>query len=98
MKGKRHTTEEKIRILREADGGKSIVELCRELPVLGLERPAKLLVSPFQQSVITTARFQAIKVLRHTMHHQFPSSLSLRKSFGFHARKHAVTTSGDNFG
>ena len=30
MKGKRHTTEEKIRILREADGGKSIVELCRE--------------------------------------------------------------------
>jgi hypothetical protein len=27
MKGKRHTTEEKIRILREADGGKSIVEL-----------------------------------------------------------------------
>jgi putative transposase len=30
MKGKRHTTEEKIRILRDADGGKSIVELCRE--------------------------------------------------------------------
>ncbi len=24
MKGKRHTTEEKIRILREADGGESI--------------------------------------------------------------------------
>jgi putative transposase len=30
MKGKRYTTEEKIRILRDADGGKSIVELCRE--------------------------------------------------------------------
>jgi putative transposase len=30
MKSKRHTTEEKIRILREADSGKSIVELCRE--------------------------------------------------------------------
>jgi len=30
MKGKRHTTEEKIRILRDADGGKSIVELCQE--------------------------------------------------------------------
>lgn len=31
MKGKRYTTEEKIRILREADrGGKSIQELCRE--------------------------------------------------------------------
>lgn len=30
MKGKRHTTEEKIRILRDADTGKSIVELCRE--------------------------------------------------------------------
>ncbi len=25
MKGKRHTTEQKIRILRSADGGKSIV-------------------------------------------------------------------------
>jgi putative transposase len=30
MKGKRFTTEEKIRILRDADTGKSIVELCRE--------------------------------------------------------------------
>ena len=31
MKGKRYTTEEKIRILREADkGDKSVVELCRE--------------------------------------------------------------------
>jgi putative transposase len=30
MKGKRHTTEEKIRILREADTGKSIVEICRD--------------------------------------------------------------------
>ncbi len=30
MKGKRHTTEQKIRILREADSGKSIVEASRE--------------------------------------------------------------------
>ena len=30
MKGKRHTTEQKIRILREADGGKSIVEVSQE--------------------------------------------------------------------
>jgi putative transposase len=31
MKGKRYTTEEKIRVLREADRGeKSIQELCRE--------------------------------------------------------------------
>jgi transposase-like protein len=30
MKGKRHTTEDKIRILRAADGGKSIVEVCKE--------------------------------------------------------------------
>ena len=31
MKGKRYTTEEKIRILREADrGDKSIQELCRQ--------------------------------------------------------------------
>jgi len=30
MKGKRYTTEEKIRILREADAGKSILDVCRE--------------------------------------------------------------------
>ena len=31
MKGKRYTTEDKIRLLREADrGGKSIQEICRE--------------------------------------------------------------------
>ena len=31
MKGKRYTTEEKIRLLREADrGGKSIQDICQE--------------------------------------------------------------------
>jgi putative transposase len=30
MKGKRYTTEEKIRILREADKGVAIAEVCRE--------------------------------------------------------------------
>ena len=30
MKGKRYTTEDKIRILREADGGKAILEVCRD--------------------------------------------------------------------
>jgi putative transposase len=30
MKGKKYTTEEKIRILRQADAGESIVEVCRE--------------------------------------------------------------------
>jgi putative transposase len=31
MKGKRYTTEDKIRILREADrGGKSVLDTCRE--------------------------------------------------------------------
>ena len=30
MKGKRYKTEEKIRILREADQGGSIIEVCRE--------------------------------------------------------------------
>ncbi len=30
MKGKRYTTEEKIRILRQADRGKSTQEVCRE--------------------------------------------------------------------
>ena len=30
MKQKRYTTEEKIHILREADGGKAIIEVCKE--------------------------------------------------------------------
>lgn len=30
MKGKKYTTEEKIRILRQAEGGQSIAEVCRE--------------------------------------------------------------------
>ena len=30
MKGIKHTTEQKIRMLREADGGKSIVEVTKE--------------------------------------------------------------------
>ena len=30
MKGKRHTTEEKIRILRKADEGKKILDVCAE--------------------------------------------------------------------
>ncbi len=30
MKGKRYTTEDKIRILRDADRGKGILEVCRE--------------------------------------------------------------------
>jgi len=40
MKGKRHTTEQKIHILREADSGKSIVEVSRfEASLLDSERP-----------------------------------------------------------
>lgn len=30
MRGKRHTTEERIRILRKADGGKTILDVCSE--------------------------------------------------------------------
>ena len=30
MKGKKYTTEDKIRILREGDSGKAITEVCRE--------------------------------------------------------------------
>jgi putative transposase len=34
MKGKRYTTEDKIRILREADRGeKSLVDICREVNI-----------------------------------------------------------------
>lgn len=30
MKGKKYTTEDKIRLLRAVDGGKTIQEVCRE--------------------------------------------------------------------
>jgi putative transposase len=30
MKGKRYTTEDKIRILRDADTGKSVLDVCRD--------------------------------------------------------------------
>jgi putative transposase len=30
MKGKRYTTEDKVRILREVDSGKAIMDVCRE--------------------------------------------------------------------
>jgi putative transposase len=30
MKGKRYTTEDKVRILRETDSGKTIQEVCRD--------------------------------------------------------------------
>ena len=40
MKGKRYTTEDKIRILREADRGKSLLEVCRahHLPGVSFHR------------------------------------------------------------
>ena len=41
MKGKRYTTEDKVRILGEADRGeKSIQELCREEKISGGELPS----------------------------------------------------------
>ena len=33
MKKKRHTTEEIIKLLREADGGKTVEEVCREVNI-----------------------------------------------------------------
>ena len=30
MKGKRRTVEEKVRILRQADGGKTILDVCKD--------------------------------------------------------------------
>ena len=30
MKGERYTTEDKIRILREVDGGNTVLNICRE--------------------------------------------------------------------
>ncbi len=38
MKGKRYTTEEKIRMLRQADKGKTILEACRECRVIHVDR------------------------------------------------------------
>ena len=35
MKGKGYTTEDKILILREADGGLSILEVCKERNISG---------------------------------------------------------------
>jgi len=55
MKGKRYTTEDKIRILREADRGeKSITDLCREenLSVVSFHRWKK----QFGQMDINEAR------------------------------------------
>ena len=39
MKGKRHTTEAKIRILRAAGGGKNIGEVCKEKNISELTFP-----------------------------------------------------------
>ena len=36
MKGKNYAPEDKIRILREADTGKSILEVCREHNISGV--------------------------------------------------------------
>ena len=52
-----------------------------------------MLVTPFDRSLIPTARFEAIEVFRQTIHQQFLSSPSLRKSFGIDAEK-----PGDNVG
>ena len=45
MKGKRYTTEDKIRILREGDRGKSILEVCRAHNISEVSFAFDLLVS-----------------------------------------------------
>lgn len=35
MKGKRYSTEDKVRTLREVDAGKSIVDVCRDTRIAG---------------------------------------------------------------
>ena len=54
MKGKRHTTEQKIRILREADGGKSIVEASLKHNLIYSIRPVQLSGSTSRESARTT--------------------------------------------
>ena len=65
------------------------------LAVLGLQRPAKLLGTPLDQSVVSSTRFQPIEVLRHPMKHHLSSNFGLRQGLRFHARKLRVTKSGD---
>ncbi len=50
MKGKRHTTEGRIRILREANNGKTILEVCREHNTLIIPQ---VLIQPFPSSLFT---------------------------------------------
>ena len=50
MKGKRHATEQKVRILREADGGKSVAEV------------SKGIISPRSHSIVGNRQFGQLDV------------------------------------
>jgi hypothetical protein len=84
------------RCLADDKAASAVACMLGQLPIMSVERAAKLLVTAFAQSVIPTTRLQAIEVFRHPMHHHLPSHVSLCQSHGFHARKHAVTTLGDD--
>ena len=62
-----------------------------KLMIRRLERFPKLLAAPFDQSVITASRFQAIKVLCHSTKQQLTGLLS----FGFQALRLGVAKLGE---
>jgi hypothetical protein len=62
-----------------------------KLEIHRLERPPKVLAAPFDQSVITASRFQAVKVLCHSTKQQLAGFLS----FGFQALRVGVAKSGE---
>src|ERR1035438_1038407 len=64
-----------------------------QFAVFGLERPAKLLIAPFQQRVVPPTLFQPIETLCHPMKHQLTSRFSPSQGCVFHARELTVTTS-----
>ena len=67
-----------------------------QLAIFGFEGSAKLLVAPFEQSVITATGFQAKQVFRHPMKHQFTRRLCRCRTSTFHASEPTVTTLGCN--
>jgi hypothetical protein len=95
----RDLIEERLRFIADLKASHLATDLAqaavRQLPVLGLERPEKLLVTPFQQGVIPTTRLQTIEVLSHPMKHQLTNRSCLFQRFGFHAWKITVTNPGD---
>jgi transposase-like protein len=64
MKGKRHTTEQKIRILRESDGGKSIVEVSKAISLASL-RHGQIFTNPKLQDGPPSRSVPPLRIANH---------------------------------